>query len=208
MKTDASFYAAMMDYEKQHFHDLSLAFLRGETFQEWQFTSTSHKLSEPYTLNNSLADWQIFEDPDLSVRGECRNDEKVIVVRDFNLFSTVLHEMCHAYLHQLPQDLSQYLTIQLYRKVLRYVPELNTLLCMSCFWKIKIQWHDPLFWLKTFDLDKQTGLPWGTVAGYSRDGFFKMLEKIERQQVGTDSQGNSSEVGNQDNMKATCGNSA
>jgi len=74
--------------------------------------------------------------------------------------------MIHAYEYMLPENYRQFLTIMLFDKLQKRIPRLLKKIKKDMHTLLQI--HEPLFLLKSFDLDLRLRKPLGTVYNYER----------------------------------------
>lgn len=88
--------------------------------------------------------------------------------------ATLLHEMIHAYEHELSPAVREWLLLDFYRKMQRRIGQrsLHRLMDISTHMTVHNSIHGLLFLMKSLDIDLRMKWPRGTVFGYGRDDFF------------------------------------
>lgn len=138
-------------------------------------------IEDDWRLSLSIAKWAVvYQDSKFrlsrGVEGECREEQRVIVIRRNNdkreEDNTLIHEMIHVYEAMLNERLGQLMLIILFDKLSKKIG--------SKVWKyiyrdnhINSIVHSPLFLIKSLDLDLRTKQPLGTIYSYDRTKFFK-----------------------------------
>lgn len=90
----------------------------------------------------------------------------------------LLHEMIHAYESMLSdiryEQYKHFLIIELYEKLSPSIPDLKKLIIRDIHTLDHV--HNPLFFLKSIDLDSRLKEPLGTIYGYGRKELFKEVK--------------------------------
>lgn len=167
-------YEMMWRLDELHFKDVGL--------RSKDITNRLGDTGSDLTLNIHLNDWWVsYSDREHRINknygGVCRGKQKRIIIRKSRNNkaerNTLLHEMIHAYEFMLPEHYRQYLVIYLYSKVAKKIGSRKLTRVFDSDSYIGFVKHNPLFLLKSLDLDIRFRRPLGTIYSYGREVFFR-----------------------------------
>jgi hypothetical protein len=128
------------------------------------------------TFNLDIGSWRfkIVEDS-VEYGGCCRYLERVIEIIKMNRNDkfVLLHEMIHAFEWMLSQECEtykQFLLIELYRKLVPKIPNLDKLILIDMHSEFRV--HSLLFMFKSLDLDLRLKKTLGYIYDYGRSQLF------------------------------------
>jgi len=173
------------DFEEQYFGDMTL-----KDYEEELTAQEVKKDGECYTGIGDVCNpgdldiegWRFFvvKNPEGygGYAGICRPKSKVIKIAETakNDDRVLLHEMIHAYEVMLSnlkyERFKQFLIIELYEKLSPVIPDLKKLI-MKDIHTLFNEHNNPLFMLKSLDLDLRLNKPLGSVYSYGRERLFE-----------------------------------
>jgi hypothetical protein len=181
-----------IEFEERYFSDMTLKefekeLTKYEILEDGNLIETYGDLVLDLGLeicgNNPASWWRfsIVENPDpdnKEVAGVCYGKERIIKISEQHKDDdiTLLHELIHAYEVMLGQysRFEQFLVLKLYEKLLPRIPNLMELVILDNHRDLIVQQHNPLFMLKSLDLDLRLEKTLGTVYSYERDDLLKV----------------------------------
>jgi hypothetical protein len=174
---EARLFSNAIGLQEKYFKDMTLE-KYAKQLTKYQDVNTGQIIINGFdqTVNLNISSWRfnIVEDS-VDYGGCCNYLERVIKIPESNKNDkfTLLHEMIHAFEWMLSQECEtykQFLIVELYKKLVLKIPNLNKLMLTDIHSIFHI--HSVLFMLKSLDLDLRLKRPLGSIYAYGRSRLY------------------------------------